>query len=117
MPVAIEVAVTETESEKKAQVALAELVGSNSDLVASAVGNAATGLLSKSVNQSDLKVEPESTQEAATLEQARAGYYDALVAARTSASPSNKRDLDRNLVLEKDKYNEARRLAGLEQIK
>ena len=116
MPVAIEVAVTETESEKKAQVALAELVGGNSDLVASAVGNAATGLLSKAVNQSDLNLEPES-QAAATLEQARAGYYDALVAARTTASPSKQRDLDRNLALEKDKYNEARRLAGLEQIK
>jgi hypothetical protein len=117
MPVAIEVAVTETESEKKAQVALAEIVGSNSDLVASAVGNAATGLLSKSASLSDIKIEPDPAEKAATLEQSRAAYYDALVAVQASASPSNRRDLERNLALEKDKYNEARRLAGLEPIK
>jgi hypothetical protein len=116
MPVTIEVGVTETESEKKAQVALAELVGSNSDLVASAVGNAATGLISKSAATSDLKIEPDPAELAGALEHARAGYYDALVAAQTG-SASSKRDLDRNLALEKDKYNEARRLAGLEQIK
>jgi hypothetical protein len=110
------VAVTETESEKKAQVALAELVGSNSDLVASAVGNAATGLISKSASLNDIKIEPDPAELAGTLEHARAGYYDALVAAQTG-SASSKRDLERNLALEKDKYNEARRLAGLEQIK
>jgi len=116
MPVTIEVAVTETESEKKAQVALAELVGSNSDLVASAVGNAATGLISKSTNLGDLKIDPDPAELARTLEHARAGYYDALVAAQTG-SASSKQDLERNLALEKDKYNEARRVAGLEQIK
>lgn len=116
MPVTIEVAVTETESEKKAQVALAELVGSNSDLVASAVGNAATGLISKSASLNDIKIEPDPAELAGTLEHARAGYYDALIAAQTG-SASSKRDLERNLALEKDKYNEARRLAGLEQIK
>ena len=116
MPVTIEVAVTETESEKKAQVALAELVGGNSDLVASAVGNAATGLISKSANLNDIKIEPDAAELTGTLEHARAGYYDALVAAQSGAA-SSKRDLERNLALEKDKYNEARRLAGLEQIK
>ncbi|HEY2782474.1 MAG TPA: hypothetical protein VGI90_16965 [Steroidobacteraceae bacterium] len=117
MPVTIEVAVTETESEKKAQVALAELVGSNSGLVASAVGNAATGLISKAANVNDLKIEPDSADAAAALERTRAGYYDALVAAHSPASASAQRDLERNLALERDKYNEARRLAGLEQIK
>jgi hypothetical protein len=116
MPVAIEVAVTETESEKKAQVALAELVGSNSDLVASAVGNAATGLLTKSISSSDLKVEPDGAEAGAALEQSRAAYYDALIAARTGAS-SNKPELERRAASEKDKYNQARRLAGLEQLK
>jgi hypothetical protein len=116
MPVTIEVAVTESESEKKAQVALAELVGGNSDLVASAVGNAATGLISKSANLNDIKIEPDAAELAGTLELARAGYYDALVAAQ-SGTASSRRDLERNLALEKDKYNEARRLAGLEQIK
>jgi hypothetical protein len=117
MPVAIEIAVTETESEKKAQVALAELVGSNSDLVASAVGNAATGLLSKSVSSSDIKIEPDSAEVAAELEQSRAAYYDALVAAKAAAPSSANRDLESKLALEKAKYNEARRLAGLEQLK
>jgi hypothetical protein len=116
MPVAVEVAVTETESEKKAQVALAELVGSNSDLVASAVGNAATGLLSKSVSPGDIRVEPDSAQVSGTLEQARADYFDALVAAQSGAATPDKQNLERNLALEKDKYNQARRLAGLERI-
>jgi hypothetical protein len=116
MPVTIEVAVTETESEKKAQVALAELVGSNSDLVASSIGNSATGLISKSASLNDIKIEADPAEMAASLEQARAGYYDAVVAAHTGTA-SSKRDLERNLALEKDKYNEARRQAGLEQIK
>jgi hypothetical protein len=117
MPVAIEIAVTETESEKKAQVALAELVGSNSDLVASAVGNAATGLLSKSVSSGDIKLEPDSEAAAAALEQSRANYYDALVALKGGATPASKPDLERKLALEKTKYNEARGLAGLEPLK
>jgi hypothetical protein len=117
MPVTIEVTVTETETEKKAQVALAELVGSNSDLVASAVGNAATGLISKSASLNDIKIEPDSADVAGTLERARAGYFDALVAAHTSSSAPAKRDLERALASEKDKYNDARRSAGLEQIK
>jgi hypothetical protein len=116
MPVTIEVAVTETESEKKAQVALAEIVGSNSDLVASAVGNAATGLISKSANPSDLKIEPDSADVAAALEHARADYFDALVALQTNPSAPARPDLERKLAVAKDKYNEARRAAGLEQM-
>jgi hypothetical protein len=117
MPVAIEIAVTETESEKKAQVALAELVGGNSDLVASAVGNAATGLLSKSVSSSDIRVEPDSAETAATLERSRAAYYDALVAMKAGATSSDKRNLEQKLAFEKDHYDAARRLAGLEPLK
>jgi hypothetical protein len=117
MPVTIEVAVTETENEKKAQVALAELVGSNSGLVASAVGNAATGLISKSASLNDIKIEPDSADGAGALEHARAGYFDALVAVQASSSVPAKQDLERALAVEKDKYNEARRSAGLEQIK
>ncbi|HXP65545.1 MAG TPA: hypothetical protein VN815_08730 [Steroidobacteraceae bacterium] len=117
MPVAIEVAVTETESEKKAQVALAELVGSNSDLVASAVGNAATGLLSKSISSSDIKIDPDAADPGAALEQSRAAYYDALIAARSGSTSANKQDLERAVAREKNKYNDARRLAGLELLK
>ena len=57
MPVTIEVAVTETESEKKAQLALADIIGKNSDMVGSAVGTAASGLISKSVSAADIKTE------------------------------------------------------------
>ena len=53
MPVKIEVAVTESESEQKAKLALADIVGNNGDLVASTVGNAASGLLSKSAQTSE----------------------------------------------------------------
>jgi hypothetical protein len=115
MPVTIEVGVTETESEKKAQVALAEIVGSNSDLVASAVGNAATGLLTKAVNNGDLKIEPDGADAAGDLERARVGYYDALVADK-SAAGADKNAAHRNLLACKTKYNDARRSLGMEPI-
>jgi hypothetical protein len=116
MPVAIEVGVTETESEKKAQVALAEIVGSNSDLLASAVGNAATGLISKSAGVNDLKLDEDSSASSGELALARAGYYDALLDAQ-SGPGAGKQDSQLNLVAAKDNYNEARRSLGLEQIK
>jgi hypothetical protein len=117
MPVTIEVGVTETESEKKAQLALAEIVGSNSDVVASAVGNAATGLISKSAGVDDLKLDQDATAASAEFEQARTNYYDALVDAQTATVGAAKQDSQRNLVVVKDKYNEARRSLGLEQLK
>jgi hypothetical protein len=114
MPVTIEVGVTETESEKKSRLALAEIVGDNSDLVASAVGNAATGLLSKSVGQSDLITEPETVTPESELARARAAYFDALVEARAAGSGGveSRRKLD----AAKDRYNSARHTLGLEQI-
>jgi hypothetical protein len=36
---------------------------------------------------------------------------------KTGTASSSERDLDQTLALEKDKYNEARRLAGLEPLK
>ena len=45
MPVTIEVAVTETESEKKTQLALADLIGSQGTVLSSAAGDAAAGAL------------------------------------------------------------------------
>jgi hypothetical protein len=117
MPVTIEVSVTETESEKKAQLALAEIVGSNSDLVASAVGNAASGFISKSVNSADINTEPDPAESAADFAQARARYFDALVDAQTNPSGPAKQESQRNLALAKEKYNAARRSMGLEQIK
>jgi hypothetical protein len=113
MPVTIEVAVTETESEKKAQVALAEIVGSNSDLVASAVGNAATGLISKGVAATDLKIDSEPV--AADMDEARARYFDALVAVKTQP-PASAGAAQRSLMDAKSKYNQARHSLGLEPI-
>ena len=113
MPVTIEVAVTETESEKAAQVALADIVGNNSDVVASYVGNAATGLLSKSLNESDIKVDDGSGD----YERARAQYFDALVAANSAPGKTPTPEAKRSLSEAKDKYNVARLSLGLEQIK
>lgn len=117
MPVTIEVGVTETESEKKAQLALAEIVGSNSDLVASAVGNAATGLLSKAAANSDLKLDPDGADAAGDLERARNGYFDALIADKAAEPGAAKQETQRNLLAAKNKYNDTRHSLGLEQIK
>ena len=113
MPVTIEVAVTETESEKAAQVALADIVGNNSDVVASYVGNAATGLLTKGVSNSDLKLDDDAGEYA----RARAQYFDALVAANASQGGAAAPDAKRFLLEAKNKYNVARLSLGLEQIK
>jgi hypothetical protein len=112
MPVTIEVAVTETESEKKAQVTLAEIVGSNSDLVASAVGNAATGLLSKSVGANDIKLDADAATPA-DLDLARARYFDALLAIKTEPQAVGARA---SLAEARHQYNQARRTLGLEPI-
>jgi hypothetical protein len=106
MPVTIEVAVTETESEKKAQLAMAEIIGKNSEVVGSAIGTSATTMLSRSL--------PHSASE---LERTRADYFDALIEVQSSASGGDGADSQRNLALMKDRYNEARRSQGLEQIK
>jgi hypothetical protein len=112
MPVTIEVAVTETESEKKAQVALAEIVGSNSDLVASAVGNAATGLLSKSVGVNDIRTDVDAATPA-DLDAARGRYFDALLAVKTEPRTAG---AQQSLSDAKHQYNQARRTLGLEPI-
>ena len=109
MSVTIEVAVTETESEKKAQLALADIIGHNSDLVGSAVG----GLFSKSVALTDIHT---GTDAAHDMESARAAYYDALVESQSGKAGKSSVDSQRKLSAMKDKYIEARRLQGLEPI-
>jgi len=113
MPVTIEVAVTETESEKASKVALAELIGNNSDVVASYVGTATTGFLSKSLKDSDLKVDDGPSD----YERARAQYFDALVAVNGTPGNAATADTERALSEAKNKYNVARLALGLEQIK
>jgi hypothetical protein len=116
MPVAIEVAVTETESEKKLELALADLIGSSGAMVASSVGGAATGVLSKSVSTSDLILGPDATQERSTLAQARAHYFDALIASRSALPPGAAQAAQSQLRDAKRQYNEARQSLGLEAL-
>jgi hypothetical protein len=115
MPVTIEVAVTETESEKKAQLALADIIGKNGGLVGSMVASAASGLISKSAAASDIKTEPDSADSPDALESARMHYFDALVEVESNTPASA--ESRRNLALMKDRYNEARRSQGLELIR
>jgi hypothetical protein len=117
MPVKIEVAVTESESEKKAKLALADILGKNGDMVASAVGNAASGLLSKSVQTGDLKLEPEPADPADALKSARAQYFDALVALQAAAPGAARQSSQLKLDAAKDEYNQTRRSLGLEPLK
>jgi hypothetical protein len=117
MPVKIEVAVTESESEKKARLALADILGKNGDMVASAVGNAASGLLSKSVQAGDLKLEPEPADSADALQRSRAQYFDAVLALRTAAPGAARESSQLTLDAAKDEYNQNRRSIGLEPVK
>jgi hypothetical protein len=117
MPVKIEVAVTESESEQKAKLALADIIGKNGDMVASAVGSAASGLLSKSVQNGDLKVEPEPANSADALQRTRAQYFDAMIALQMAAPGTARQTSQRGLDAAKDEYNQTRRSVGLEPIK
>ena len=117
MPVTIEVAVTETESEKKAQLAMADIIGKNSDVVGSAIGTSTTTLISRSLPSSDIKTGPDSADPSSELERTRARYFDALIEAQSSNAGGAGADAQRNLSLMKDRYNEARRSQGLEPIK
>lgn len=102
MPVTIEVAVTETESEKKAQLALADLIGSNSDIVASA----AASVFSKSVDPSALNTGPDAAEQPGELAQARDRYFSALSQTQNGAG----------VAIAKGQYNAARRTLGLAPI-
>ena len=114
MPVTVEVAVTETESEKKAQLALAEIIGGSSGLLAASAGNAATGLLSKSTRAADLRTEPDSATPETQLQEARRRYYDAWVAVRTGAAGDDA--APRELAAARLAYNVVRRRHGLPPI-
>jgi hypothetical protein len=116
MPVKIEVAVTESESEQKAKLALADIVGKNGNVVASAVGSAASGLLSKSVQTGDLKIEPEPADSADALKRTRALYFDALVELQAAAPGTARETSQHSLDAAKDEYNQTRRSVGLGPI-
>ena len=114
MPVTIEVAVIESESENKARLALADIVGKNGGTVASAVGSAATGMLSKSVNAADIKTDADTPD--SDYGRLRNAYFDALVDAQTHAAGPTRADSQHRLTAAKDRYNQARRSMGLDPI-
>jgi len=116
MPVTIEVAVTETESEKKLQLALADLIGSSGATVASSVGGVATDVLSKSVSNADLNLEPDVKDQEAALAQARQHYFDALVAGKSPPPGVSAQVTQDQLRDAKRTYNAARQSLGLEPI-
>ena len=117
MPVTIEVAVTESESEKKSRLALADIIGKNSGMVAAAVGGAANGLISRSLAESDLKREPETLDAPSRLDRLRDEYFDALVESQSHASGPERAQSQRQLAVARNNYNEMRRSLGLEQVK
>jgi hypothetical protein len=117
MPVVIEVAVTETESEKKAQLALADIIGKTGGAVASAVGSEVSDRISRSINVSDTAARSDSLVYGSEFARARSQYFDALVEAQTGPSRTAGAEPQRALSLAKARYNEARRSQGLEPIK
>ena len=90
MPVTIEVAVTETESEKKAQLALADIIGKQQRCGRLGGRQRRHRPLSKSVagRPQDRRRAAES---AATWNSARARYYDALVGVEAARQASERR--------------------------
>ncbi len=69
------------------------------------------------MNGADINTEPDSADLASDLNRVRDLYFDALVDAQTRASGPAHADSQRELAVAKQKYNEARRSLGLEQIK
>jgi hypothetical protein len=117
MPVTIEVAVTETESEKKSRLALADIIGKNSDMVASAVGGATSGFISKSLHADEIKTDPESDGASSPLTRTRDLYFDARVDAQSHASGAERADSQHKLMVARNQYNEVRRSLGLDEVK
>jgi hypothetical protein len=114
MPVTVEVAVTETETEKKAQMALAALIGSSNTEVAASIGNATTGLVSKSLATEALKADTDPESPQAQLQAARERYFDAWVAVHAGTMGDAR--APRQLAAARRAYNAARRRLGLGPI-
>jgi hypothetical protein len=116
MPVEIEAAVTETESEKKSQLALADIVGNTGGAVASAVGNQVSDMISRSINVSAIGAASDSFAYSSEFTQTRARYFDALVDVQTGTSGTPSADSQRSLAVAKARYNDARQSLGLDPI-
>jgi hypothetical protein len=114
MPVSIEVGVTETRSEKRTLLALADIMNSNSDRIASAGASASSSFVARSFDANASTAPPDP---AARLERTRAAYFDALVEVRAQADASAGADLAQRLTLATTEYNAARQALGLEPVK
>lgn len=113
MPVTIVVAVTESESEKSALLALASVIDANGGQLASAGGAASASLFSRSLELTDNAATPNPSAE---LDSARARYFDALVESRSGAASAPGEDPTAKLAMARSRYNDARRAQGLEPI-
>jgi hypothetical protein len=111
MPVTIEVAVTESESEKTAQMELASAVDFAGAQLASATTTASANIKSFDMTDHGAPSDP-----AAELASTRARYFDALVAVKTGGAGASGEDAKRNLADARIKYNDARRALGLEPV-
>jgi hypothetical protein len=116
MPVTIEVAITEAQSEKKAQVALAERLDAGAEPPALAQAAAPPGMTSHALAAGGgvITDEGDAADAGAALDRARAAYFDAWVAAQTSREPRSGRD---RLATAKAVYNSARASMGLEPVR
>ena len=115
MPVTIEVAVTETESAKKAELFIADFIGDHADIVTNAVSDATTNALSRAVPIQDVITDSGPSDAPTGLAASRARYYDALTEVQTApGTPSA--DAQQRLAGAKDAYNAARHKLGLDPI-
>jgi hypothetical protein len=115
MPVTIEVAITEAQSEKKAQGALTEMFGAGAEPPAPAQAAAPPDTTSRALPAGDVITDEGDTADpGAALDRARAAYFDAWVAAQTSSEPRSGQD---RLATAKAVYNGARASMGLEPVR
>jgi hypothetical protein len=107
MPIMAQVSVTETESEKTEDLALADIIGQSSGFIGGAVGDAVTADLTRSLKHSASR-----TDEFGNL---RNRYFDARIAYRFAA-PGDAPALARQLQQARRAYNQARMARGLEAL-
>ncbi|MFO1426530.1 MAG: hypothetical protein U1F11_06075 [Steroidobacteraceae bacterium] len=110
MPVSIEIGVTETSSERKALHALAGIIESNRNAIATAALDAASGLVARR-SLDDASSTAPAVAPGNELDAARRAYYDAQVEARFgSDAPEAERQAA--LARARQRYEDARRAAA-----
>jgi hypothetical protein len=107
MPIMAQVSVTETESAKTEELALADIIGQSSGFIGGAVGDAVTADLTRSLKHSAPRTDE--------LSDLRRRYFDARVAYRY-ATPGDAPRLAQQLDQAKSAYNKVRIARGLEAL-